>query len=417
VTRRARYDGPMPPIPHDFRNKALCDLALTHSSAGSAANNERLEFLGDAVLDLIVAEELFHHHEDLPEGELTELKAWVVSRRSLAEAARRLELEGLARVGRGLEGRTLSRSVLANLYEALLGAVYLDSGMDAAKLFTLATLETQLTEVREKSHGVNAKQAFQELCQRAGGAPPRYRLLDTRGQAHARAFLIAAETDGRFLSWDLAWKGDAPILYFLPHALYEAKLPKAKSVVAWPQARFDGKMIVGEREVEVAGWPGSQNHNWGSKHTDTYAWGQVVGFDGAPDTFFEAITAQVKLGPFKTPWLTVIAVRHEGKEYLLNTIGVARKAKAEWRFFEWDLENENADIHVRARITANKADFVGLDYRNPPGGSHTCLNSKIARCELTLTPKGGSPVTLKSRHRAAFEILTDDPSHGVPVVV
>lgn len=187
----------MTPLSHTFRDESLRKLALTHSSLDKTSNNERLEFLGDAVLDLIVAEELFRHHPDLPEGDLTELKAWVVSRKSLAEAARRLGLEHHAQVGRGLQGRTLSRSVLANLYEALLGAVYLDAGMDAARDFSLETLAIPLTEVRERSHGTNSKQAFQERCQRQGGSPPRYRLLETRGQAHARAFLVAAEYDER----------------------------------------------------------------------------------------------------------------------------------------------------------------------------------------------------------------------------
>jgi len=193
----------MCPIPHEFEDAGLLELALTHSSIDSQANNERLEFLGDAVLDLIIADELFHHHPDLPEGDLTELKAWVVSRRSLAEVARGLDLARHARVGRGLAGRTLSRSVLANLYEALLGAVYLDAGMDAARRFSLTTLALPLAEVREQKHGVNAKQAFQELCQKLDGEPPRYTLIETRGLAHSRAFLVQAEGSDR--TYPSAW--------------------------------------------------------------------------------------------------------------------------------------------------------------------------------------------------------------------
>src|SRR5688572_19444252 len=85
-----RYNRPrMPSVPHAFREPDLLRLALTHASTGAELDNERLEFLGDAVLDLVVAEELFRVHTDLPEGDLTELKAWVVSRRVLAEAAQR----------------------------------------------------------------------------------------------------------------------------------------------------------------------------------------------------------------------------------------------------------------------------------------------------------------------------------------
>ena len=111
--------------------------------------------------------------------------------------ARRLDLASHARVGRGLAGRTLSRSVLANLFEALLGAVYLDGGMEAARRFSLETLAGPLAEVREQKQGVNAKQVLQEFCQKVDGEPPRYELLETRGQAHSRAFLVRAEGGGQ----------------------------------------------------------------------------------------------------------------------------------------------------------------------------------------------------------------------------
>jgi ribonuclease-3 len=110
-----------------------CASRSQHASTGAEQDNERLEFLGDAVLDLVVAEDLFRFHADLPEGDLTELKAWVVSRRVLAEAALRLELDQAARLGSGLRQSALPRSVLANLYEAVLGAVYMDGGLEAAR--------------------------------------------------------------------------------------------------------------------------------------------------------------------------------------------------------------------------------------------------------------------------------------------
>lgn len=182
-------------VPHDFTDTALLSLALTHASTGAAEDNERLEFLGDAALDLIVAEELYRLHADLAEGELTERKAWVVSRRSLADAARRLELEGQARVGRGLNSRTLSRSVLANLYEAVIGAIYLDAGIDAVRAFVLKTLDEELAEANHRGTdrpAASSKQLLQEFCQRTVGALPRYEVIDSRGEAHARAFLVRA---------------------------------------------------------------------------------------------------------------------------------------------------------------------------------------------------------------------------------
>jgi ribonuclease-3 len=190
-------------LPHAFARQDLIELALTHASLGTEHDNERLEFLGDAALDLIVAEELFRHHGSLAEGELTELKAWVVSRKTLAEAARALALDRAASVGQGLRQRSLPRSVLSNLYEAVLGAVYLDGGLEAARAFVMTTLRGPLEQVRRRSQPSNPKQRLQQHCQKQWNALPTYVLLESRGEAHARAFLVAAEVEGeRFPS---AW--------------------------------------------------------------------------------------------------------------------------------------------------------------------------------------------------------------------
>jgi len=184
-------------LPHSFRDPALLDLALTHASTSAQADNERLEFLGDAVLDLIVAEELYKSSLALDEGAMTELKAWVVSRKVLAGVARDLDLEHLARVGQGMKDRTLTPSMLANLYEALLGAVYLDGGLEAARLFALATLSGPLERVRDLRGAPSEKQLLQRHAQVETGAPPTYLVLGERGHSHARAFLVAAEIEGR----------------------------------------------------------------------------------------------------------------------------------------------------------------------------------------------------------------------------
>ena len=189
---RARI-GRVDALPHLFQDERLLELALTHASTSVDKDNERLEFLGDAALDLIVAESLYHEHPDLPEGDLTELKATVVSRRTLAQAARGLRLAERARLGRGLKQSTLSRSVLANLYEAVLGAVYLDAGLAAAAAFARASLSEPLEHVRARKRRDSPKQSFQEITQRRWGAPPTYRVLRSRGQAHMRAFLVQAQ--------------------------------------------------------------------------------------------------------------------------------------------------------------------------------------------------------------------------------
>ena len=193
---------------HPFEDEALCALALTHASAGVSdgsgrRDNERLEFLGDTVLDLLVAETFFHDRARYPEGALTEMKAQVVSRKALAGAASRIGLAEHARIGRGLDRRSLSRSVLANLYEGVVGAVYLDAGLEAAKTFVHDTLRSELAEARARGGEALPKQAFQEVCQRDFDGPPTYEVLETRGDANSRAFKVAARAGGeRFPS---AW--------------------------------------------------------------------------------------------------------------------------------------------------------------------------------------------------------------------
>lgn len=193
---------------HAFGDEALAALALTHASAAvgdgdGRRDNERLEFLGDTVLDLVIAETLFGDRARYLEGALTEMKAQVVSRKALAGAAQRIGLPALARVGRGLDRRALSRSVLANLYEAVVGAIYLDGGLLPAREFVLDTLSPELSAARERGGEALPKQAFQEVCQREFDGPPRYELVLTRGDENARAFLVAARAGGE--SFPTAW--------------------------------------------------------------------------------------------------------------------------------------------------------------------------------------------------------------------
>lgn len=186
-------------LPHTFRDPAFLTEALTHASTGRTPDNERLEFLGDAVLDLLVAEELFRRDPSRTEGDLTERKSAVVSRRALAEAARDLRLGQLATFGPGVNDRSaLPRSVLANLYEAVLGAVYLDAGLDAARVFVLTTLERLLAAAEESvERDRNPKQVLQHECQKLDGDPPVYEVLDERGKSHSRAFRIRAVHAGQ----------------------------------------------------------------------------------------------------------------------------------------------------------------------------------------------------------------------------
>ncbi len=187
----------------EFKDQAHLDLALTHASTDGASQNERMEFLGDTVLDLIVAEFLYHQFPDRAEGELTQMKAALVSRATLAEVARDLGLAGHAQVGGGLKSSNLSRAVLANLFEAVVGAVYLDQGLAAAEAFIECSMGNRLRSNLIKANEPVPKQQLQEYSQRSFGKPPRYKVIETRGQAHARAFLVSAVVNHK--AFPTAW--------------------------------------------------------------------------------------------------------------------------------------------------------------------------------------------------------------------
>ena len=232
----------------------------------------------------------------------------------------------------------------------------------------------------------------------------------------AGRLLGAADSTPHRIAWDLTYRGTAQPLFLLPQAAYEAALPKAKTLVGLPLATYTGALSVDDHIIDIAAWTGSQNHNWGTRHTDWYAWGQVAGFDNAPDSCLEMATAQIKLGPIWTPAVTLMVLRHEGSEFPLNSIRQGLLSSATVGYFDWRFHAEDKRVRVDGHIHAPADAFVALRYLNPPGGTKYCLNSKIASCELTVTPHEGgtrAPISLKTTARAAFEILTDDASHGL----
>ncbi len=230
------------------------------------------------------------------------------------------------------------------------------------------------------------------------------------------SFRGAIESKGNRLAWDMTFVSDELPLLLLPLNLYKGKFPAAKSVVSLPLARFNGTLSVNGETINITDWVGSQNHNWGRKHTDLYAWGQVAGFDSHPDSFLELATAKLRMGPVWTPPTTLLVLRHHQTEYALTGILQGMRADGRFRYFTWKFASKTKDVEIAGQISAPRQAFIGLNYYNPPGGNKTCLNSKIAECKLHLTDrKTGKTEVLETKHRAAFEILTNDPDHGIPL--
>jgi ribonuclease-3 len=185
---------------HRFADTSLLVQSLTHASVADSRleSNERLEFLGDAILGTVVCEFLFERYEGLLEGELTKIKSSVVSRRTCADVAEELGLDELLRLGKGLADRqTLPKSVLAAVYESLIGALYLDGGLEVVRKFILKGLEPTIERAAGSGHQYNFKSVLQQTAQEALRQQPQYIVLDEKGPDHAKCFEVCVEIGAR----------------------------------------------------------------------------------------------------------------------------------------------------------------------------------------------------------------------------
>jgi ribonuclease-3 len=189
-----------------FQDESLLAAALTHASVANTRleSNERLEFLGDAVLGMVVCEELFRRYEDLLEGELTKIKSVVVSRQACAEIADKLGLSELLFLGKGMRERSeLPTSLKAAVFETLIAAVYLDGGLEPARAFILEHAGQLIEATANSENHNNYKSHLQQYAQKHLGATPYYQALDEQGPDHSKCFEVCVNIgDRRFPS---AW--------------------------------------------------------------------------------------------------------------------------------------------------------------------------------------------------------------------
>ncbi len=194
-----------------FQNRRLLEQALTHTSAARnrADSNERLEFLGDAILGAIICEELFHRYPERSEGELTRIKSVVVSRATCAEIAEELNLKDFLLLGKGITSDDhLPSSIVAAAFEATIGAMYLDGGRVAATTFVLESAGDRMELVAQSIAGTNFKSVLQQLAQKQYGETPGYAVLDVKGPDHSKCFQIAAVIGSKTFApaWGLSKK-------------------------------------------------------------------------------------------------------------------------------------------------------------------------------------------------------------------
>ncbi len=193
-------------IGYRFRNGLLLDEALTHPSVGHENqrhhfDNQRLEFLGDAVLQLIMTEQLYAQFPSDAEGQLTKLRSRLVSRDALKAHAQALDLGAFMMMGRGEEatGGRRRASTLADAFEALIGAIYLDSDLPTVRTFVLRQAAGDLAEIAQEPVDVNPKGQLQEVLQAISPVSPAYELVSQSGPEHAKEFVVRAVWEGMSL--------------------------------------------------------------------------------------------------------------------------------------------------------------------------------------------------------------------------
>ena len=194
---------------HRFRDLTHLKAALVHASGADSrlASNERLEFLGDSILGAVICALLFDRYPDYLEGDLTRVKSAVVSRRTCARISRELGLERFLILGKGMGSTTNApESVLADMFESLVAAVYLDAGFEAARKVVIRHMEKEVEATVSGDTGANYKSMLQQLAQKQFGRTPTYVLIEEKGPDHLKCFLVSARIGSR--QYDPAWGGN-----------------------------------------------------------------------------------------------------------------------------------------------------------------------------------------------------------------
>jgi ribonuclease III len=183
-----------------FKNPDLLKESLTHASIADNRldSNERMEFLGDAVLDLIICELLYLKFPHYQEGDLTKVKSAVVSRRTCAEVSNETGLTDLLIIGKGISSRhSMPSSLAAAVYESIVAAIYLDGGFEAIKEYVLRTMGPKADAIASNTHQQNFKAVLQQHAQKVLGGTPQYDLLDEKGPDHSKCFEVCVTIGGR----------------------------------------------------------------------------------------------------------------------------------------------------------------------------------------------------------------------------
>jgi hypothetical protein len=221
--------------------------------------------------------------------------------------------------------------------------------------------------------------------------------------------------EGRQATWELRLETPERPLLHLPRGwMYSGPLPRTKLLTLAPAARFDGRLSVDGREVEVDGWRGMIGHNWGAQHAERWIWLHGLGFQGAGEaTWLDAAIGRIKLGPLTTPWIANGALSLDGERIALG--GPGRRVRVDERPDRCNFAIPGKSVEVRGTVSAPRERFVGWVYADPDGGEHHTVNCSIADMELDVEREGSPPTRLSLTAGAAYELGMRELDHGMEI--
>jgi len=209
------------------------------------------------------------------------------------------------------------------------------------------------------------------------------------------------------VSWELALEAAEEPLFHLPAGwMYRARLPRTKLLSPAPAARFSGRLTVGERVVDVDGWPGMAGHNWGAQHAERWIWLHGITGDG---DWLDAAVGRVRLGPVTTPWVANGAISIAGDRHWL------RRARVLELPDRCTFTLSGGGIQVRGTVEAPRERFVGWIYADPDGSQHHAVNCSVADMRLTVSRDDGASSELVVPHAAAYELGMRERDHGMAI--
>ncbi len=228
-------------------------------------------------------------------------------------------------------------------------------------------------------------------------------------------------TDALAASWELTYSDANQAFHHLPYGfLYNAPLPKTKFLSPYPSARFNGRARIGDREVEVDGWPGMIGHNWGAEHAERWVWIEGASFDGddpedPKSGYFDMAVGRINIAGRTTPWVGNAVLTLDGERHRLGGFDRIRSTKVSEHPTRCEFSLAGKGIKVSGAVGSEAKNFVAWIYADPVGPEHNTLNCSISDLELNVEREGKPAQRVTVTGSAAYEFGTRDSDHGIPV--